>query len=192
VYCFALSACFCRNPADFFSGFQKVTDFMPELDDYAAIHAGTKEYLSLLHGFYEAFSNQTMRLADRITNVATAVFFFRIWNSWIEMEQKKSSHATRNEKAPLSRDINFVSNQAWYDLEICAGSLCTLIGIFADTPKLRHEFGDGKILPSFWFYPEQIVSQPMRILSSSCLSLFVCCRARTSWSVSGRDLARGS
>lgn len=76
--------------------------------------------------------------------LSSVVFFFRIWNSWLEEESQKADPA-------FCRDNNGISHQASCDLEICVGAFCTVVGIVSDFPEFQHIHG------KYGFDPERMV-----------------------------------
>jgi len=113
-----------------------------KLDEFESIHKGTYVYLNVCYEFYNAFSSRDMSLEGRIESLAYVVFFFRLWNLWLNDMQKKKK---------FSRDRNGVSNQAYCDLELCVGAFCTIVGIISDFPEFQH-------LGNAIFDPERMVS----------------------------------
>ncbi len=122
---------------------------MKALPEYETLYKGTAVYFEVLRGFLEVFQSKesSFTLSDRITAMATAVFFIRGWNKWLAAAQSRKKGSAGSE---LCQTNNGLSREACIDLEICAGEFVTVVAYIEENPQLRSD-------PLHGFDPERLV-----------------------------------
>ena len=107
---------------------------MKQLGEYSVLHKGTAVYFDVIRGIYDVFSSKdpSFTLKQRISTLATAVFFVRGWNAFLAKKPKHSKAGSE-----LCQTNNGLSREACIDLEVCAGEFVTVVAILADNPQFR-------------------------------------------------------
>lgn len=117
-----------------YSSYEKITSIRVRnaLLEHLVGSEGTVKYLEKCNQITSSFLQYDLMPLERVYRIFNAVFFFRIWRSWI-----KSSHAYKT-------DENFITSNCYKCIEINAMNLINLMKQF------RNENADDRFLPTLF------------------------------------------